>query len=134
MKTLRNILFPEQPRVLPGARAWNIAFRTAHIAVTGILFGGHVFDVSAERLLIWLYLSIFTGVSLIVIEAYPSCRWFYQGRGVFVPVKLILLGIIPLMWDYRVLILSAVIVIASIGSHMPARFRYYSLVHRKVLE
>ncbi|MBP85703.1 MAG: hypothetical protein CMJ64_03145 [Planctomycetaceae bacterium] len=134
MKTLHNILFPEQLRVLPHARAWNIALRTAHIGVTGILFGGHVFDVSAERLLIWLYLSIFTGLGLIVIEAYPHCRWFYQGRGVFVLFKLILLGIIPLLWDYRVAILSVVIVIASVGSHMPGRFRYYSLLHRKVLE
>ncbi|MDP6553077.1 MAG: hypothetical protein QGG71_00330 [Pirellulaceae bacterium] len=132
MKTLVNILVPDQPRVLPYARAWNMAFRTIHIGVTGILFGGHVFDVAAERLLIWLYLSIATGIGLIVIEAYPSCRWFYQGRGVAVLLKLVLLGIVPLLWDYRVAILSAVIIIASVGSHMPGRFRYYSLLHREV--
>ena len=134
MKTLRDILFPEQPRKLPYARAWSIALRTAHIGVTGILFGGHVFDEPAERLLIWLWLTIATGVGLIVIEAYPHCRWFYQGRGVMVLVKLVLLGIIPLLWNYRVAILVVVIVIASVGSHMPGRFRYYSLLHRKVLE
>ena len=133
MKTLRNILFPQQPRVLPHARGWNIAFRTVHIGVTGVLFGGHVFDVPAERLLIWLYLSFFSGLCLIVIEAYPSCRWFHQGRGVVVLFKLMLLGIIPVLWDYRVEILSVVIVVASVGSHMPSRFRYYSLLHRKVL-
>lgn len=133
MKMPSDTSVPEQRRALPHARAWNIAFRTAHIGVTGILFGGHVFDVPAERLLVWLYLSIFTGVALIAIEAYPSCRWFYQGRGAFVYVKLVLLGVIPLLWDYRVLILSAVIVLASVGSHMPGRFRYYSLLHRKVL-
>ena len=132
MKTLVNILVPDQPRVLPYARAWNMAFRTIHIGVTGILFGGHVFDVAAERLLIWLYLSIATGIGLIVIEAYPSCRWFYQGRGVAVLFKLVLLGIVPLLWDYRVAILSAVLVLASVGSHMPGRFRYYSLLHREV--
>ncbi|MDP6059731.1 MAG: hypothetical protein QGH33_12605 [Pirellulaceae bacterium] len=132
MKTLVNILVPDQPRVLPYARAWNMDFRTIHIGVTWILFGGHVFDVAAERLLIWLYLSIATGIGLIVIEAYPSCRWFYQGRGVAVLFKLVLLGIVPLLWDYRVAILSAVIVIASVGSHMPGRFRYYSLLHREV--
>ena len=102
--------------------------------MTGTLFGGHVFGIEAERLLIWLCLSIFTGVGLVVIEAYPSCRWFYQGRGVFVLCKLLLLTTIPLLWKYRVLILSAVIIIASVGSHMPGRFRYYSLLHRKVLD
>ena len=102
--------------------------------MTGVLFGGHVFDVSAERLLFWLYLSIFTGVCLIVIEAYPSCRWFYQGRGALVFCKVLLLSLIPWLWQYRVSILVAVIVIASVGSHMPGRFRYYSFVHRRVLE
>ena len=134
MKSLIQILFPEQPRVLPHARAWNIALRTAHIGVTGILFGGHVFSVSVERLLPWLYLSILTGLCLIVIEAYPSCRWCYQGRGVLVFVKLFLICLIPLLWEYRVAILAGVVVIASVGSHMPARFRYYSVIHHKVLK
>jgi hypothetical protein len=31
-------------------------------------------------------------------------------------------------------ILLLVLVLASVGSHMPRRFRYYSLVHRRVLE
>ncbi|HJN65996.1 MAG TPA: hypothetical protein QF761_07320, partial [Pirellulales bacterium] len=70
---------------------------------------------------------------LIAIEAYPSCRWFYQGRGIMVFCKIVLLCLIPWLWNYRVLILAAVVVVASIGSHMPARFRYYSVVHRKVL-
>ncbi len=133
-KTLTQILFPQPTRVMPHARIWNIAFRTAHIGVTGILFGGHVFDVKPEQLLIWLYLSIFTGVALIFIEAYPSCRWFYQVRGAVVFAKLILLAIMPYLWDYRVAILSVIIVIASVGSHMPARFRYHSLVHREVVK
>ena len=30
--------------------------------------------------------------------------------------------------------LLIVIVFASVGSHMPARFRYYSVIHRRVLD
>jgi hypothetical protein len=134
MQRLQRLLFPEPVRVLPHARAWNIAFRTAHIAVTGILLGGHVFDVPEERLRTVLYLCIATGLALVALEAYPSCRWVYQGRGVLVLAKLALLCTIPLLWDYRVPILLAVVVIASVGSHMPARFRYYSLVHGRVLQ
>ncbi len=134
VKTLFEILFPETPRTLPYARILNIASRTAHIGVTGVLFGGHVFDVEAQRLLVWLYLTIFTGGILVFIEAYPSCRWCYQGRGVFVFCKLALIALVPLMWNQRVAILAVVIVIASVGSHMPGRFRYYSLIHRRVLQ
>lgn len=117
-------------------RILNIALRTAHIGVTSVLFGGHVFDVRREELLLWLYLTIATGGILAVIEAYPRLRWFYQGRGAAVFGKLLLLCLIliPQVWAYRVPVLVAVIVIASVGSHMPARYRYYSFVHGRVLD
>ncbi len=117
-------------------RVLNIALRTAHIGVTSVLFGGHVFDVEKEKLLLWLFLTIATGGILAAIEAYPRWRWFYQGRGVAVIGKLILLCLIliPQVWAYRVGILVAVIVIASVGSHMPARYRYHSFVHGRVLD
>lgn len=134
MRSFHCLLFPEPPRVIPHARAWNIAFRTVHIAVTGALFGGHVFDVAEERLRSILYGCILTGVCLIAFEAYPSCRWVYQGRGVMVLSKLVLLCAIPFWWDYRVVLLLAVLVIASVGSHMPSQFRYYSFVHGRVVE
>ncbi len=119
---------------LPYARAWNIGLRTAHIAVSGSLVGGHVFDVPRERLLPWLYATIITGGALVFIEAFPRWRWCYQGRGLCVWVKLILLSLIPWFWEYRVPILFVVVVIASVGSHMPGRFRYYSVIHRRVLD
>jgi hypothetical protein len=130
---IKRFLFPEPVRTLPHARAWNIGFRTCHIAVTGMLLGGHAFAVSEERLRPFLWLTLATGLFLIFLEAYPSCRWFYQGRGVMVLLKLVLLACIPLFWEFRVVILLAIVVIASIGSHMPARLRYYSLVHGRVL-
>jgi hypothetical protein len=134
MGWLQRLLFPDPPRRLIGARGWNITFRTAHIAVTGVLVGGHVFDVPAERLLGWLYAAILTGAVLVLLEAFPHTRWLYQGRGVMVLVKLGLLCLIPFMWRYRVPILVCVIVLGSVGSHMPARFRYYSLLHGRVLD
>ena len=79
-RALQRLFFPDPVRVFPRARAWNITFRTAHIGVTGILLGGHVFEVAEARLRMILHFSILTGVCLIAIEAYPSCRWLYQGR------------------------------------------------------
>jgi hypothetical protein len=134
MAPLRRLLFPDPVRDWPYLRAWNIAFRTAHIAATGTLLGGHVFDIAEPRLRGLLYLSIATGLALVAIEAYPSLRWVYQGRGVMVLSKLALLGTVPFLWGYRVPILLTVLVIASVGSHMPSRFRYYSFVHGRVLE
>lgn len=134
MNRIKQLFFPEPVRKLPHARAFNIGFRTVHIAAIGILLGGHAFDVSEDRLQPMLWLSVATGLALIFLEAFPSCRWFYQGRGVMVLLKLGLLASIPFLWDYRLPILLIIVAIASVGSHMPGRFRYYSLIHRRVLQ
>ena len=48
--------------------------------------------------------------------------------------KLALLCLMPWLWEYRVAILALVIVLASVGSHMPARFRYFSVLHGRMLD
>jgi hypothetical protein len=115
------------------SRALNIAFRTAHLAAMGILLGGHAFDVDHEKLHLVLWLTIGTGVALSAIESGPRLLWFHQGRGLLTMAKVILLFAVPLVWDYRLPILLVVVVIASVGSHMPARYRYYSVIYREVI-
>jgi hypothetical protein len=114
-------------------RALNIALRTAHIAAMGVLLGGHAFDVAPERLMVALWLTIGTGVVLAGVESGLKPLWLHQGRGFMTLAKLVLLCVIPLAWDYRLPILLLVVVIASVGSHMPGRFRYYSVVYREVI-
>ena len=115
-------------------RAANIALRTAHIGVTGVLCGGHVFAVPRDQLHSWLVWTILTGGLLSAVEAFPHVYWLYQGRGLFVLAKLALLCLIPWLWADRVAILAVVVLLASVGSHMPARFRYYSVLHGRMLD
>jgi predicted alpha/beta hydrolase len=128
---LRELLLPVPPRRLPHARAWNVVFRTAHIAVVGTLLGGHVFGLPPDRLTGWLWASIGTGAALMAIEAYATLDWFMQVSGLLVLLKLALLLLIPLAWDARVPILFTVVAIAGIGSHMPGRYRHYSVYYRR---
>lgn len=121
-------------RGIPYARAWNIAARTAHIAAMAVLTGGHAFDASRDELYPVLLVTIATGAVLTVLEAFTvRLRWIVQGRGLMVVAKLALLALVLFVWSYRLPILLAVIVLASVGSHMPARFRYYSVLDRRVL-
>ena len=130
---LRQWLFPETPRQIPWTRAWNIGLRTAHLLFTGTLLGGHAFDVPASTLHPSLWGAILTGTVLIVLEAYPSARWLYQGRGLMVLAKLVVLTLVPFLWDQHFGLLVIVVILASVGSHMPGRFRYFSVVHWRVL-
>jgi hypothetical protein len=133
MAAFRALLFPAERRQLPYGRWWNIAARTVHIAATGVLLGGHVFDQPASALLPLLLVAIATGVALIAIEMYPSAHWAHQVCALMVYVKLGLLCAVPFAWAYRVPILLVVVAIASIGAHMPRKFRHYSVVYRKVM-
>lgn len=114
-------------------RALNIALRTAHLGAMGVLLGGHAFHVPPERLGTSLWLTIGTGAALAAVEAGPRLLWFHQGRGLMTMAKLALLCAVPLAWDHRFPILLAVVVLASVGSHMPGRYRYFSVVYRKVI-
>lgn len=119
---------------VPLTRLCNIVTRTAHIGVAGILVGGHVFGIEPSRLHLWVYLTVITGLGLMMIEAYPGWRYWCEGRGALVAAKILLLCSILWLWDARVPILLTVIVIGSVGSHMPRRFRHYSLIRRRVVE
>jgi hypothetical protein len=109
--------------------------RTLHLASFAILLGGHAFAIEADRLLPALYLTIASGIGLIVLEIYVfGLYWLFLGKGIMVLLKLGLLLAVPLLWDYRLLLLLLIVVIASVGSHMPARYRHYSFLHRHVLQ
>ena len=108
-------------------RALNIGFRTGHIAAMSVLVGGLVFEVEPARLHLSLGLTIATGLGLVAVEACTRPRWLLEGRGLMTMVKLGLLSAVPWAWDARVPILVMAITVASVGSHMPARFRYFLL-------
>ncbi len=117
-------------------RAWNIALRTAHIAAMGVLLGGHAFGAEKAQLVNAHWATVASGVGLGALETGGHLIWFHQGRGLMTLAKLGLLCLIPLLWEHlywRVAVLLAVVVLASVGSHMPARFRYYSVLRREVI-
>jgi len=123
-------------RLLANARTWNIAVRTAHIAAMGVLLGGHAFDLPPERLLAAFWATIGTGAALVALEAGPSTVWLHQGRGLMTLAKLGLLCAVPFLWHrwgWRLAVLLGVVALGSIGSHAPARFRYYSVLRREVI-
>lgn len=131
-RNVRRQLFPETTRRLPHARAISVALRTAHLATFGFLLGGHAFGVDANRLVPYLWVTILSGLGLVATEVYAvGLYWLVLGKGLAVLAKLGLLLAVPLFWEQRVPILLIVVAIASVGSHMPARYRHYSLLHRR---
>jgi len=131
---LERLFQPEQPRSFPYARLYKITLRTAHLMAISVLVGGHAFNAPVDALRPLLYAAIATGLGMILLEAYPSLHFIFEGWGVLLLCKLALLCWIPFAWKQRLPILLAVVALAAIGSHMPARFRHYSLLYRRVIK
>lgn len=130
---LGAILFPPTPRSLPYNRGISIAFRTLHLLGSSLLIGGHAFGAEPQRLIGLLYLTVGSGLGLVALELYRSCDWVYQGMGLLVIVKTAITALAGIWWEQRVVLLSLVVVLGSVGSHMPSRYRHYSFLHGAVL-
>ena len=130
---LSALLFPPVPRSLPHNRGISIGFRTLHLLGSSLLIGGHAFGAEPERLVSLLYLTVGSGLGLILLELYRSCDWVHQGMGLLVILKAVITASAGLWWEQRVPLLCLVVVLGSVGSHMPARYRHYSLLHGCVI-
>ena len=131
---LHRLFQPMEPPSIPHGRVYKVALRTAHLMATSVLVGGHAFGAPVSALRPLLYVAIATGAGLILLETGPSLHFVFEGWGLLLLIKLALLCWIPFAWKQRFPILLAVVAIASIGSHMPARFRHYSLLYRRVIK
>jgi hypothetical protein len=118
-----------EPRTVPQMRALRTGLRTAHVAAFAALYGGHVYGVGAERLVPALIATVATGGAFLALEVWSAPVWLVQIRGVAALVKIALVASVAALWDWRIFLLTLVMVIGVVASHMPGRYRYYSLLH-----
>jgi len=124
--------FETGARTVPGARWLRTSLRTLHLIAVGALYGGHLYAVDAARLKPALLGALATGALLMALEVWQSRIWLVQVRGVSTFVKLGLVGACRLAPDLTVILLTIALVIGSVSSHMPSRWRYHSVLHGRV--
>ena len=119
-----SLLFPDELRTFPFRRTVRTILRTLHILTIGTLLGGHIFSQPVAVLEPWLWGAMLSGFLLLATDMHASMAVFYQIHGLVVIIKVGLLLLVPMFWDYRVEILILVLAIGSVSSHMPGRFRH----------
>ena len=120
-------------RPLPGVRAWRMLLRTAHLVAFGALYGGHVYSIPETRLQGALIATVATGGALMAFEIYRAPIWLVQVRGVATMAKILLVAVAGAIPQLAVPLLTLVIAIGALSSHMPGRWRYHSLRHGRVV-
>ncbi len=108
--------------------------RTAHLLTFAILYGGHVYGVSREQLLPALVGTVASGGTLMALELYRSPVWPFQVRGLATFCKVLLTLSVGVWWDARLWLLSTAVIIGGVVSHMPGRYRYYSILHGQTVD
>jgi len=121
------------PRPIPAVRFWRTALRTAHLIAFGALYGGHVYGIPTERLDPALAAAVGTGAALMILEAMREPVWLVQVRGAATLTKVALVVAAQVLSSLAVPLLTLTIAIGAVSSHMPGRFRYYSLAHGRVV-
>ena len=114
-------------------RAIRTLLRTFHLAAFAALYGGHIYGVEAGRLEPALIATLTTGGVFLAFEVWRAPVWLIQLRGVLTFVKIALVAAVGVFWEARIVLLSLALALGAVSSHMPGRFRYYSVLHRRVV-
>lgn len=131
---LKRLLFPEESRFFPGQRWVNIALRTLHLIGIAGLGGGFFYASEGDSWRTFFDLTLWSGAGLTAIAVWNDGVWLVQLRGQAILLKLLLLGLMPLLPSLRLPLFLAILVISGVMAHAPASVRYYSLWHGRRLE
>ncbi|MEZ4585400.1 MAG: hypothetical protein R2909_03245 [Gemmatimonadales bacterium] len=127
-------LAPEPARTIARERAVSIALRTGHILAFGSLLGGSLWGIDPVRLRPALAATVASGGAMVLLELYKSLHWLFLGKGLFILAKLCLLIWLPYVGRASPILLAAIVVLGSVGAHLPSRFRHYSVLLRRTIK
>jgi hypothetical protein len=119
--------FPVRSRQFAGKRWCKIGLRTLHLFGIAGIGGAYLYQAQAADWQPFLWLTLATGITMVLIELWSHGIWILQVRGLAIAFKLVLLGVgllLPAAADPW--LLFVVITISGIISHAPSRQRYYS--------
>jgi len=132
--SLKQIIFPSQPRGFLGQRWVDISLRTLHLLGMAGLGGGYFYSAVNEVWLGFLYLTLGSGLAMMLLSIWSNGIWLVQLRGHAILLKLILLILILWCVELKALLLVAVIIISGLIAHAPGDVRYYSIFHRRRID
>ena len=121
---MKQLLFPDPPRDFAHRRTVKIAARAIHGACAGVYAGALVFGVDADLRLPWAIAAVTTGLFLLAVDLHETCAILLQVRGLVVLFKIAVLIALPWLGPVTVAAILVLMVVASVSSHAPSRWRY----------
>ncbi|MFH2133408.1 MAG: hypothetical protein ABIK68_23765 [bacterium] len=129
-----RFVFPEDSRHFPGKRWLSVIVRSFHLCFASGYAGGFLFDIPYEQLRLFYIGTAVTGLLMILMDLISNGVWLIQNRGWMIILKIVLLGQLALIDPYQKWGIFSVILLSGIVSHGTSGFRYYSIIHRRMIE
>ncbi len=129
-----SLWFPQPTRDFNGQRWLRISLRTVHLISMAFLVGGVALGHSVTDLPVSLWGTVLSGMVFVGVELHQSFVWLFQLKGLAVGVKALLLVGAAIAPRSALAMLVLAIIIGGISSHMPGKYRYYSIWHGKVIK
>ena len=135
LEVLRTIFFPEHYRSFKHARLLTGLLRAGHIISFSVLVGGVFFQQNEMQLTPWVIATIVTGLSMFVMELYPSCIALFEIRCISILVKIAILAFIPLVNEsIHLYLLLLIIAFSALISHASRKIKHATIAPRSFLE
>jgi hypothetical protein len=129
-----SLLFPKESRLFRGQRWVNILLRTSHLLGMAGIGGGYFYASAGEAWQVFLYLTLASGLVMLLLSIWSNGIWLLQLRGHAILLKLVVL-LLMLLWPaYQTVGLVLVIIISGLIAHAPGNVRYYSIFYRRRLD
>jgi hypothetical protein len=112
----------------------RMSLRTAHLIAMGLLVGGVAVGTPAGQMTLALWGTLLSGALFVALELYESWVFLVQVKGLAVLFKLVLLAGAVMFPGSALPLLIVAIVIGGFSSHMPGKYRYYSIFHGRALK
>lgn len=119
--------FPQRSRQFAGKRWCKIFLRTLHLFGIAGIGGAYLYHAPAADWQPFLWLTLTTGIAMVLVELWSHGIWILQVRGLAIALKLTLLGLatgLPTAADPW--LIFVVICISGVIAHAPSAQRYYS--------
>ena len=78
---LRTLLYPPEPRQLPGRRAVKILLRAIHVPTAGILSAAYLFEAGASVRSFWMVGTVVSGLLILLLDLHETGVFLLQVRG-----------------------------------------------------
>ncbi len=102
----------------------SVAIRALHQVGAAVYLSSYLLDGVAGPPHVYLYLSVVTGLALLVTEGLRHRAWYREVCGAATMVKVILLGIAYHAYLPEAAAVAAAFVIAALGAHLPKDIRH----------